>query len=210
MSLINRTEVANIGLSIIGIDPLGDIDNDQGKVADLCRLHLKNQLEILLEDHRFDFAGSWATLTKSTTVTVPTLWEAGYPLPSDCLRLREIDSLDVDLPEMRFKIMGRHIFLQTDEDTIDVFYTVNNPAIDLWPANFANAVAYGMAVSVATSLSKKADVIQRARMAFKEAEGEAKSKDARESASKENNTPRQIALRSGLARSRYGSTPPPY
>lgn len=141
------------------------------------------------------------------------MWQSAFLLPTDCVKLRTINDTDVDSPLLRWDLEGRYIMVQETGATPPVIeYTTDDVADDLtgWPSTFTEAFSLLLASKLAKTIQQSD---QRAGNLFKEylmALGKARSKDARESKSGENMTPRQLAARSGLVQARYNRTPPPY
>jgi hypothetical protein len=111
----------------------------------------------------------------------------------------------------RFEIQGRHLLLEeTAAEAPVIHYIAADPPVTEWPATFADAVALLIAARLAPRLAQSenlaAALIQKHEMSL----GKARSKDTRETRSKENHGPRAMAARSGLVRARYGSFAPPF
>lgn len=167
-----------------------------------------------------DWTGSAGlTSTGDPTVTltrnqIPPGWSTSWTLPTDCLRLRQINSIDIDQPELRFEIQGRQLLLSdlyTETDPPAVTYITNDPPVDEWPTTFTDAVAFLLASRLAPKLTQSQTIADSMFQKHEIALGKARSKDTRETRSAENNTPRMLAAKSGLVQSRYGRTSrPPY
>ena len=165
-----------------------------------------------------DGTGSVAAVTatnlsggSSTSSVYAPAYGAAFNLPSDCLRVIKLDGTDIDVPQNRWEIQGRHLLLEDAEAEAPVIhYITNNPPVDEWPTTFTDAVVFLLASRLAPKLAQDpslaGDMLQKHEMAL----GKARSKDARETRSKENHGPRQLAARSGLVRARYGNPLPPY
>lgn len=149
-----------------------------------------------------------------TAPAIPPGWSTAWFLPTDCLRLRQINSIDIDQPELRFEIQGRQLLLSdlyTDTDPPAVTYITNDPPVDEWPTTFTDAVAFLLASRLAPKLTQSQTIADSMFQKHEIALGKARSKDTRETRSAENNTPRMLAAKSGLVQSRYGRTSrPPY
>jgi hypothetical protein len=148
--------------------------------------------------------------TSTSTVFAPAYGSA-FNLPDDCLRVIQIDTTDLDAPLNQWEIQGRHLLLPGEnEDAPVIHYLSNSADVSTWPVTFADAVAYLLAHRLAPLLSDDqnlaAGLLNRSQIAL----GQARSRDARETRSKENHGPRALAARSGLVTSRFGSTAPPY
>lgn len=147
----------------------------------------------------------------STSSVYAPAYGSAFNLPSDCLRVIKLDGADIDVPLNRWEIQGRHLLLEEAEaDAPVIHYITNAPPVDEWPTTFTDAVAFLLAARLAPKLAQDqslaADFLQKHEMAL----GKARSKDSRETRSKENFGPRHLAARSGLVRARYGNPRPPY
>lgn len=240
MPLADNTAIANLALSHLGEPFLSDIDTDLGTTADACRLHLPQCRETVLEGHVWSFAtrtmflvpvdgylpvtgniGYWATLgdyvqpsaTPDSDLPFVSEFSSLFTLPEDCLRILKICTGDIDIPTNRFEVQGRYLLLDNgDTDTEPlVHYIQNNPPVTSWPTTFTDAVAYLMASRLAPLLTQNPQLAGQLFQQHEIALGKARSKDARETRSKENNTPRGMAARSGLVNSRFNNNAlPPY
>lgn len=143
-------------------------------------------------------------------------FQSAFLLPDDCLRVLKVAGDDLDLPRNRWDIQGRYLLLPDAADAATgvtaplIYYIGARPAVSAWPTLFTDAVAFLLAARLAPLLTQDprltAELLQKHELAL----GKARSKDTRETRSKENHGPRQLAARSNLARSRYGDTRPPY
>jgi hypothetical protein len=145
-----------------------------------------------------------------STLFAPAFGSA-FNLPDDCLRLVLIDGADIDIPRNDFEIQGRYLLLQEPDAEAPVirYITANPPEIE-WPSTFKEALVTALAVKLAGKLAVDPKMVTGLMGRHEMALGKARSKDARETRSKENHGPRQLAARSGLVRARYGNPRPPY
>ena len=65
-------------------------------------------LELLLEEHRWNFAGKRVTLTKLSE-DPPFGWANQYALPSDCIRLKDVNGEDVEASSQLFTLEGSNL-----------------------------------------------------------------------------------------------------
>jgi len=138
-------------------------------------------------------------------------YQSAFLLPSDCLRLLKINDADIDNPRQDFEIQGRYLLLiDADADAPVIHYITKSALVTEWPTTFTDAVSFLLASRLAPKLAQDQrlanDFLQKHEMTL----GKARSKDARETRSRENQGPRQLAARSAFVRARYGSTSPPY
>jgi hypothetical protein len=147
----------------------------------------------------------------STATVYAPAWGSAFNLPSDCLRVLKLDGADIDIPQDRWEILGRHLLLADELAEAPVIHYISKDApVDEWPTTFTDAVAFLLAARLAPKLAQDDNLATALLQKHELALGKAKVKDARETRSAENFGPRQLAARSGLVRARYGSTLPPY
>lgn len=140
-------------------------------------------------------------------------WGSVFSLPADCLRVLKLDGTDIDIPQDRWEIQARFLFLRDALASAPVIhYIAKNPPVSDWPTTYTDAVSFLLAARLAPKIAQDrglaADLTQKHEIAL----GKARSKDARETRSKENSGPRTLAARSSLVRARYlrGGPQPPY
>lgn len=235
MPLASANDVVNLALDHLGEPYLSDYLTQPGTTAEAARLHYQPCVETVLEGHAWSFATRSAHLVPVGAYVAPD--ETGYfispglffepataealPvvssmqsvfwLPEDCLRLLKIDTDDFDVPRNRFEIQGRYLLLvEAGEAPPVAHYITQAPPVADWPTTFVDAVAYLLAARMSHKLTQNPNVMQALMQRHEIALGKARSKDTRETRSKENHGPRALAARSGLVNARYGFTPPPY
>jgi hypothetical protein len=131
---------------------------------------------------------------------------SAFNLPGDCLRLLKIDGWDIDAPRQRFEILGRFLLLEaTLAEAPVVHYIASTAPVDEWPTTFTDAVCFLLASRLAPKLAQDQRLAADFLAKHEQALGKARSKDARETRSKENHGPRQLAARSGLVQARFGA-----
>ena len=157
-----------------------------------------------------DLSTGTPVFTVTRGITSTSRWLYAWHLPADCLRLLTINGTDADLPSQRFEIQGRHLLTDTP-DPPTIRYITASPPAEEWPTTFLDALAYSLAARIAPILTQSDNKVQAFTTLAEVALGKARSKDARETRSAENMTPRRLAALSGLVRARYQNhTRPPY
>jgi hypothetical protein len=160
-----------------------------------------------LPEGAFPYQEDWTTIdaamsevtTQLSTAFAP--WTVAYDLPAACLRvLRFATTSDTAL--QRFEIVDRKLLADT-EDTLNLYYTTSAPPLASYPPSFINAftllLASDMARQITGSEQTASDFLQKHKLAL----NQALTKDTRETQSGENMTPRRLAMKSGLYRSRF-------
>lgn len=165
-----------------------------------------------------DGSGTVSTLAEtnfsggsSTSTVYAPAYGSAFNLPADCLRVIKIDGMDIDVPRNEWEIQGRYVLLEEAQaEAPVVHYITNAPPVDEWPTTFTDAVAFLLAARLATAVFNDQNLSGSFQQRHELALGKARSKDTRETRSKENHGPRILAARSGLvnARFRRDSLPP--
>lgn len=203
---MTKTQIANLALSHLGEPPSADIDSDTTTAASTVNTHYENTLCLLLETHPWNFARKIARLTPDNiTLTVDAIypWTAQYSLPTDCLRVLRFD-LGGETSLQRFEVLDRKMLCNHD-GTLSLYYITKSPAEDSLPPSFINAFSLLLASDIARQITGNdqiaGDFLQKHKIAL----NQALTKDTRETQSGENMTPRKLAMKSGLYRSRFRS-----
>lgn len=236
MPIADFTTIANLALDHIGEPYLADMDLDSGTAAESVRLHFPQCVETVLEGHVWSFATRSVYLTPASSFfdsssdqgfysdtgdyflpdtddesPVSSGFKSCFWLPADCLRLVKIQGEDIDIPRNRFEIQGRYLMLEESDAVAPlVDYITKDPPVTDWPMTFVDAVAFLLASRLATKLTQDPNLSGSFLQKHEQSLGKARSKDARETRSKENSGPRMLAARSSLVRARYGKINPPY
>ncbi len=147
----------------------------------------------------------------STSSVFAPAFGSAFNLPDDCLRVIKLDGDDPDRPQNRWEILGRNLLLhEGNAEAPVIHYITMDPPVDEWPTTFTDAVAWLLASRLAPKLAQDETLANGFFQKHEIALGKARSKDARETRSRENHGPRQLAARSGLVNARYGNSRPPY
>jgi len=134
---------------------------------------------------------------------------SAFFLPDDCLRLIKIDGADIDAPRNRFEIQGRYLLLpESGAPAPVIHYITESPPVPEWPTTFVDAVVLLLAAKIAPKITQNPQVGNDLLAKHEQALGKARSKDTRETRSKENHGPRALSARSGLVNARWGGARP--
>jgi hypothetical protein len=125
----NKTDIANIALAT---DPVAVVMNDQYDHA----------IELLLEEHRWNFAGKRVTLTKLAE-DPPFGWDHQYALPSDCIRLKDVNGEDIEASSQLFSIEGTNLL--TNDDVVTITYVAKVTDTNLFSPSFVEALSFKLA-----------------------------------------------------------------
>jgi hypothetical protein len=123
------TDIANMALARIGSVRINDIETDASPAAIQCRLTYESDRDFLLERYWWTFAGSRATLARSTSDPAFE-YDYKYALPNDFLCLRSIWDEGGGYGNTPYTCAIEGRFLLTDESAVSIRYTrlVTDPA----------------------------------------------------------------------------------
>lgn len=169
-----KTQIANLALIRIGVSKtITDVDTESSTEARLIRLAWDNERDAVLEDFPWPFARKYVTLGLtggSSTTAVNNDWQYSYGYPSDCLfarRLVTVAGRNNTAPPP-FVIGqdddGQLIF--TDESEAVLEYTARVLDPSRFTALFSSALAWKIAATVATPLSRVKDIMTAAERGY--------------------------------------------
>ena len=99
-------------------------------------------IELLLEEHRWNFAGKRVTLTKLAE-DPPFGWDHQYALPSDCIRLKDVNGEDIEASSQLFSIEGTNLL--TNDDVVTITYVAKITDTNLFSPSFVEALSFKLA-----------------------------------------------------------------
>ncbi len=145
----NLTQIANSALIKLGADTLSSL-SDSGRVPGLVRERIVPVIHRMLRDHVWHFATKIASLAPLADVPAYDLggWTYAFPLPSDCLRIRGLDT-------QKYELVGKNIL--TDLESLTLRYTqrlvenVESPVAFI--DDFADAVSFFLAHEISPSIT---------------------------------------------------------
>lgn len=157
-------DIWNLAVSHLGIGKeIGDVD-ERTPEAQACNRFWEKARDEVLRDHDWPFAKKKAALvlvSESEDDDHPdTNFDFAYRYPSDCLKVRRIDSgvrTDYRSARVSFDLMAddQGTLILTDKEEAYIEYTstdAQNPA--RWHADFVMAVSYRLAAYIASRLTK--------------------------------------------------------
>lgn len=157
---MTTTQICNAALANLGEAPIASFD-EVSVLAEKCRVHYELERDTLLRMHRWNFARARVELTALSSD--PDFgWGFQYELPSDCLRVLELNGREALASDDDFVIEGRKIL--TDADQAQIVYTKRETDVNLYDVLFIEALSYKLAVAlceeVTNSTSKKGALLQ--------------------------------------------------
>ena len=136
---MTKTQIANIALAKFREGRITNIESTTDPVAVVMNDQYDHALELLLEEHRWNFAGKRVTLTKISD-DPPFGWDHQYALPADCIRLKDVNGEDVEASSQAFTLEGR--YLLTNDDTVTITYVAKIIDTNFFSPSFAEALAF--------------------------------------------------------------------
>jgi hypothetical protein len=142
---VTVTTICNKALAHLGEPRITDF-HESSVNAEKCRDHYDLELTSLLRMHRWNFARDRETLAELDEA--PAFgWERAFQLPSDCLRVLELNGNEVENGNNdAFEIEGRKLL--TDAETASIIYTRYITDASQYDALFVEALSYKLAVAL--------------------------------------------------------------
>jgi len=138
----NKTDIANIALAKFREGRITSIESTTDPVAVVMNDQYDHAIELLLEEHRWNFAGKRVTLTKLAE-DPPFGWDHQYALPSDCIRLKDVNGEDIEASSQLFSIEGTNLL--TNDDVVTITYVAKITDTNLFSPSFVEALSFKLA-----------------------------------------------------------------
>jgi len=138
----NKTDIANIALAKFREGRITSIESTTDPVAVVMNDQYDHAIELLLEEHRWNFAGKRVTLTKLAE-DPPFGWDHQYALPSDCIRLKDVNGEDIEASSQLFSIEGTNLL--TNDDVVTITYVAKVTDTNLFSPSFVEALSFKLA-----------------------------------------------------------------
>lgn len=149
--MASKTDICNLALVRLGEPPVLSLD-DTSKRANALKSYYDLALDILLQDHPWNFATRRATLARLTAA--PDFgYSYAYQLPSGCLRVLGMvgDGYNID-PSLNYKLEGQQLL--TDESAVKIKYILRVTETGMYGARFCSALASRLALELSYHLVK--------------------------------------------------------
>ena len=158
MPALTETQMLNFALGSIGADRIAAID-DGSINANYCLDFYPPLRTGLLRSHNWNFAEHRVALVAEATAPLFE-YAFAYPLPSDCLRLKEYNGSALDtsvLPDgilvtRFFKIEGRKIF--SNDGVVNIVYVRDVTDPNQWDSLFFMVITTWLAGLLAGAITK--------------------------------------------------------
>lgn len=156
---MNNTDICNMALNHIGREQIASL-HEETEAARTCRIHYDLQRKVLLRAYNWSFAMKTVELALIDK-TVPG-WKYVYAYPNDCVMAYKIFNKDNSWVVLRKNFAGNMDQVVLNDNTKalvcdhkDAFlqYTYDVKDVDLFPADFAQALSYYLAAAIAVPLT---------------------------------------------------------
>lgn len=170
--MVSEVGIINRALTKIGGEPILS-RTDDSKRARTANRHYDDTRDLALAAHPWNFAIRRAVIGASAT---PPAWgyARAFPLPVDCLRLVELDALDV------YQVEGRSILANAD-GPVRLRYIARVTDTGQFPPAFVDSFSTLLAAEIAYDLTGSRTLSESLRAAFERGLPSARNADAQES-----------------------------
>jgi hypothetical protein len=165
-------DVCNRALDKVGQSPIISL-SDGNKAANLCDRAWPAVRDKVLRAHKWNFATKRKILAPLTEAPV---WGFAYkhPIPSDCLRLLEIN----DVPAEQYELESGHIL--TDDAVLRIRYIFRNTDPNTYDSLCIETMASRLAYELAEPLTQSTQKKQELFVEYEDMMNQAKRIDAQE------------------------------
>jgi len=165
-------QIVNNALVKIGANAILTLTEDS-EAARSSNLIYEQIRDACIRDHVWNFAVNRVELAQNSTA--PAFEFAyQYNLPSDCLRVLQMEDLD-----MFYKIEGGKLL--TDEGTAKIMYLARVEDVNLFDSMFVEALSARLAAELAVTLAESNTLYSNMMEMYNRKLGDARSMDAQES-----------------------------
>lgn len=209
MAALTETDIANFALGELGGKRIADLRDADSKNARVANLHYDQARKEVLRRHRWNFAMTRAELAQSS-ITPVWGWNYRFRLPSDHVRLAEVNHTDVwdytqqaELFDIEGDNDGTYLMLNLDYAKIRYVSDITNP--ERFDALFTGALTALLAAKMARAITGDDKVAAQLREEYeKYFLPTAQHTDGVETRSNENSPLMDALRRSPSVRSRGG------
>lgn len=147
---VDEVEIVNMSLAMLGVSPIVSMLDPSASAQLANRFYAPTRDEVL-ESRNWTFAIKRATLT-GTANSAFSEWAFTYTLPSDYLRLIQIDKDEVETIQSKYALEGNKLL--SDRVGIEICYVAKVTQVDLYSPLFVEALATKLAIKLAGPLQK--------------------------------------------------------
>ena len=171
----NETSICNQALGLLGSTTIMSLD-DESQAARFCKLFYEQTRDEVIAGHRWNFAIKRADLSQLVE-TPANEWTIMYSLPSDCLRVLQLNGFDETEDAKRWSVEAGKLL--TDEGSASIKYLgrIDNAAI--FPPLFIEALSVKLASKIAQPITGSRQLPQELMTEYRRITGpEARKVDA--------------------------------
>ena len=169
--MASNVEIANRALTLLSADRIQAL-NDTSEQARKINAIFDSTRDALLSEHNWNFALKERQLSLLSETPVLDAWDFEYQLPSDCLRVVNIEG------DYEFAIYSNKLYTNTDDARITYVSRETDP--NRFSAGFAKALASRLAADLAFGITQNATMAQNMDAVAVRVLKEAKWSDAQE------------------------------
>jgi len=147
---VSKVDIINSALVKIGAEPILSVDDDS-KEAQVSKIRFDFVRQVVLRMHPWNCAIK-RTTTSATTSTPDFDFAYQHQLPSDCIRILEVNIND----DPEYRIEGRNIL--SDANEIELKYVYDLEDVSLMDSMLAEAIASYLAFDIAYSITQNGNV----------------------------------------------------
>lgn len=162
MSLPNsKVGIINLGLDLLGQDPITSIDNPQDPIESLCARWYDATRGALLEAYNWNFANTGEAISRGGTPAI-TKYPDYYTFPLDYRKLTAITDPNTSLSSYDYRIEGRNLLIDHGgASSLDVWFIHDVVTIAQYSPTFICLLAGEMALNLAPRITKKPTTISQ-------------------------------------------------
>lgn len=148
MPLDTEVEICNAALYRAGVTKRIESLTDQNPEADACELEYAATLDMVLEDHPWQFSMKYATLTKQAA-TPEWYWSYQYQLPDDFLTMQNLEA-----ENFTYEIASGRLLLTNEDSPLKIRYASRVDDPTEMPMAFKQALLTKLAAVLCIGLTK--------------------------------------------------------
>ena len=199
----SKTQIANIALAKFREGRITSIESTTDAVAIVMADQFDNALGMVLEEHRWNFAGKRATLTELGS-TPSFGWDKQFQLPGDCIRVKDVNGEDAEASSKSFEIEGDVLLINDTTAEITYIYLVTN--MNLLKPSFVDALAYKLAALTCSRITGDAQLTIALDRQYDVALAKAQLNDAKANGSRDKNLMNRMMGTSPIINLRGGNS----
>lgn len=157
MANVSKAQICNLALAHIKQtqSTISNLDTDKGNTAIQCRVHYDVARRFVLTNHNWNFATKRVAL--ANIGSPPAIWAYRYDVPSDSLKIREIQRLSKIDPPIPFALEAlddsSKMSLLTDQPAAVAVYTWDVTNTQFYSPGFVSALGWYLASELAPAMS---------------------------------------------------------